>query len=115
MPGCVLPVTLDYALAWCQGRVHDKQLLLDCPLSDHPECVFFCDLPDLESYFDCVAACVYWRNRGAVCLIARTGTPTVRSHIIRFGGVPLWVEDTVPCKTRFFVPPAAFKKWLAHK
>jgi hypothetical protein len=112
VPGCVIPISAAAALAWAKGEIHDREILLRAPLL--PEACFILDLPDLSAYHEIVAACVYWRDRGAVCLIARTGTPVVRSHIIRFGGVPLFIDPNPP-KTRFFVPPDAFKRWLANK
>ncbi len=113
VPGCVFPVAAADALLWAQGRLHDKDLILHSPLV--PEAVFFLDLPDLDSYRQCIEASRYWKERGAVCLIARTGTPVVKSHMLRLGAEPLWIEDTMPPKTRLFAPPASFNRWLAHK
>lgn len=110
MPGCVFPVRASDALAWAQGQVQDYWLIAHAPLV--PEAVFFAELPDLASYAECVVAVRYWAQRGAVCLIARTGTPAVKSHMLRFGSVPLWIEDTQPKKTRIFAPPEAFRRWL---
>lgn len=113
--GCVFPVSAADALLWAEGRLHDRDLLLDSPLV--PEAVFFLELPGIHAYRDCVEAALYWQDRGACCLIARTATPTVLKHMIRFGSVPLWVEWHAGHreKTRFFVPPDVFKRWLAHK
>lgn len=54
----------------------------------------------------------FWRERGAVSLIMRTGTPTVERHALKFGCLKGITENTTPVKSRWIAPPAAFNRWL---
>ena len=112
----VLGVPAADAIAWAAGRLSDADLLLS---GNFPaEAVFIVDLPDWRSYKDCLAKCAWLRQRGAVCLITRTGNPVVAAHIKRFGGIE-FLKETYDLgngplpekKFRLLVPPDGFFKW----
>jgi hypothetical protein len=108
---CVVPVAAADALAWCQGRLNDVDLLLRSPLV--PEAVFVVNLPNRAGYREVLGQVKYWRTRGAVCLITRTGTAVVDRHMLKVGCVRTLLEHTEPPKYRLLAPPAAFSAWLA--
>lgn len=107
---CVVPVAASAALEWAAGRLHDLDLLLRAPLI--PEAVFIVDLPNLRAYPACLRAAAHWQRQGAVLLIARTGTPVVAAHIVKFGGILTYHEATTPPKDRYIVPPEGFTRWI---
>ncbi|HEV2391080.1 MAG TPA: hypothetical protein VG146_01820 [Verrucomicrobiae bacterium] len=72
---CVLPVSAADALAWAEGRLDDLDLVLNAKL--RPEAVFVVNLPNLRSYRQTLRLVANWRERGAVCMIARTGSDLV--------------------------------------
>ena len=112
----VVSVPAADALAWAAGRFKDTDLLLS---GNFPaEAVFIVDLPDLRSYKDCLAKCARLRQRGAVCLITRTGNPVVAEHVKRFGGIETCRETydlgngpLAEKKVRLLVGPEGFFKW----
>src|SRR4051794_20974871 len=106
---CVIPVCAADALLWAEGRLSDRDLLLDSPLV--PEAVFIVNLPDRASYVECLRQAAYWRSRGAVCLITRTGTPQVASHLEKNGCLATHHEQTNPPKSRYLAPPEVFSRW----
>ena len=113
----VVSVPAADALAWAAGRFKDPDLLLS---GNFPaEAVFIVDLPDLRSYKDCLAKCARLRQRGAVCLITRTGNPVVAEHLKRNGCISTCKETydlgngPLPeNKFRFMAAPEAFFAWL---
>jgi hypothetical protein len=108
---CVVPVAAADALAWAQGRLHDNDLLLRAPLV--PEAVFLVSLPDRASYREMLRQVLYWRQRGAVCLIARTANVAVDDHLaVKNGCLATFREDRT--HYRFFAPPAAFHRWIGR-
>ena len=109
MAACVLPVPAALALRWIAGEVGDTELIR---AAGPPECVFVVDLPDRAAYAGMLVASRHWRAMGAVCLIARTGTPTVAARLAKFDGRPFYHEATDPPKDRWLVPPAGFARWL---
>lgn len=107
---CIIPVRACDALDWFQGKLLDRDLFFRAPLK--PEAAFIVNLPDWRSYFKAVARLRDLREAGAVCVICRTGTPVVASHLVKYGAVPGLVEHTDPVKTRYILPPDGFFRWL---
>jgi len=111
---CVIAVAADDALAWTAGRLDDKDLLLRSPLV--PEAVFIVNLPDRASYREVLRQVKLWQSKGAVFLIARTGTPCVDRHMdIKNGCIRTFEEPADPTglvKFRFIAPPGVFKRWV---
>jgi hypothetical protein len=109
---CVVPVSADDALAWAEGRLSDKDLLLRSALQ--PEAVFIVDMPCRSAYREMCRQVLYWRRRGAVCLVARTGNNAVDDHFVKNAGIPAFKEGSgKTSQFRFFLPPVAFRSWLA--
>ena len=106
---CIIPVAAADALAWAEGRLKDPDLLLRAPLV--PEAIFIANLPDRAAYSEMLEACIYWRQRGAVCMIARTGNQVVVDHWRKNGGLAVLQEAGK--KYRLFLPPGAFWVWLS--
>ena len=111
-PVCVLPVAAADALAWCEGRLEDRDLLLRTPL--RPEVVFAVNLPAGRAALrETLGKIAYWKQRGAVAMIARASGPIV-GHYLKNGSLAI-SKELHPGVTqyRFFVPPDAFRKWVA--
>jgi len=109
---CIIPVAACDAFEWLAGRLHDRDLLLRSPLV--PEAIFIVDLADRRGYRQMCALIKHLVDRGAVMLIARTGTPAVEHHFEANGGQKFFREDWGPSvKHRYCLPPAELKKWLA--
>jgi len=109
---CVVPVSTDDAIEWAAGRLKDVDLLLRTPMV--PEGIFLVNLDDRAGYRDLLKKCLYWYMRGAIFLVARTGTPIVELHLEKKNGcIRLHREDTHPVKYRFICPPDAFKRWVS--
>jgi len=107
---CVLPVSAVDALRWASGELNDVDLATRTPLV--PEAVFLVNLPDRRSYRRMLELVQHWRQRGAVTLIARTGTPAVDRHLGEKNGcIRCFKEQTSPVKFRFLAPPEAFSRW----
>jgi hypothetical protein len=108
-----LPIAAPDALAWAEGRLHDKELLWRSPLV--PEAVFVVDLPSTSAYRQMLRQVAYWARHGAVCMVARTSNDTIDDHFLKIGGIPTFREPYCGKDTeyRFFLPPAAFKRWVA--
>lgn len=87
---CLIAVAAADALEWAEGRLDDVDLILRAPLV--PECIFILNLPNLTSYRRIVRQALYWKRRGAVCLITRTFNCTVDDHLLKFGGIPSYRE-----------------------
>lgn len=114
-PACVVPVSAAAALDWAAGRIHDADLLLRAPLQ--PEAVFIVHLPNRTSYRELLRQTLFWRDRGAVFMVTRTGHPMVDAHIVeKNGGFETFREEWrgAATKYRFVIPPDAFKTWLAR-
>jgi hypothetical protein len=110
---CVVPVAAADALAWAVGRLSDAELLLRTRFV--PEAVFLVNLPDLASYRECLRQCNYWRQRGAVFMVTRTGNAVVDDHIIlKNRGRETYREPFQGQATqyRFVLPPDGFNFWL---
>lgn len=107
---CIIPVAASAALEWAAGRLHDLDLLLKAPLV--AEAVFVVNLPNRAAWRETVRLAAIWRSRGAVFLIARTGTPAVAAHMLKFQGKAIFHEATDPPKDRYIVPPEGFGLWI---
>jgi hypothetical protein len=79
-----------------------------------PEAIYIANLHDLASYRQCVRAILYWRARGAVMVITRTGTPVVQRHLMRLGFKFYLREESPPVKFRYAAGPDALKAWLPN-
>ena len=111
-PVCVIPVAAADAIAWAEGRLEDRDLLLRTPL--RPEAVFALNLPPGRAALrQCLGQIAYWHQRGAVCLIARASGPIVQ-HYLKLKALPVLKEvHRQGIQYRFFGPPAAFAAWMA--
>jgi hypothetical protein len=117
---CVVPVAALDALAWARGQLNDEDLLFDGRLV--PEAVFILSLRDLQgpvSFFAGWKAAarqmLYWRKRGAVCMITRSSNPIVQHHMEANGWVAGITEGQgTHASVRYFAPPEAFAKWCAR-
>lgn len=113
MDDCVIPVGSEAALAWAGGRLSDADLILRARLA--PEAVFLVNLPNLAAYRHVVRRCLYWRDRGAVFMVTRTGNPVVDDHIVlKNHGRETYREPWAGAATkyRFILLPEAFDFWL---
>ena len=106
------------ALAWSRGELTDRDLLLG-PMA--PEIVFCVDLPDLASARETLTRFAYWRQRGAVGLIARTGHPVVDRYLTHRGAVKTWREEAPwaarpedQVKHRLLVLPEDWHRWVGR-
>lgn len=70
------------------------------------------NLPDRAAWVPMMRVAQFWRERGAVSLIMRTGTPTIERHALKIGCIRGVTENTTPVKSRWLAPPDAFNKWL---
>jgi hypothetical protein len=109
---CIFPCAAADALAWAEGKIHDKELLLETPLI--PEAVFICNLPDRRSWKPALKQIRDLFARGARCLICRTGTAIVDDHLLKAGAVVTLKEHTTPPKYRFLITPDAMEKYCAR-
>ena len=113
MKPCVVPVSAQDALAWAAGRLSDSDLLLRAPLV--PQAVFLVNLPDHKAYRETLKQVRYWRERGCVFMVTRTGNPVVDDHIVlKNGGQETYREPWNGKDTcyRFILLPDAFKGWV---
>jgi hypothetical protein len=107
---CVVPCYAVDAFAWLCGQLTDETLLLKpCPT---PQCVFFVTLPNRAKYREALQLVRHWRERGAVCLIARTGNPVVDRHLSEKNGSMRGLRES-DGKYRFLAPPEVFLRWVA--
>lgn len=113
LQACVVPVSAADALAWAGGQLQDADLLLRAPLV--PEGIFLVSLPGRAAYRDCLKQILYWRRRGAVFLVTRTGNRIVDDHIVlKNRGRETYREAWQGANTqyRFVVLPEALDAWL---
>lgn len=107
----VVPCSAVDAFAWAAGKATDLDLLTKPCLA--PEAVFVVTLPSRQHYREMLQLVNHWRERGAVCLIARTGNPVVDKHLSEKNGSLRAFQDP-DGKYRFVAPPEVFQRWCAR-
>ena len=111
MKPCLVPVSAASALAWCRGDLHDRDLLLQAPLT--PEAIFGVNLPP-HTLRAAVRRLYELRQAGCVCFIGRTYNWPWLANLTRRGAVVTFQEHYAPMKdVRYIIPPAALDAWLA--
>jgi len=108
-----VPIAAADALAWAEGRLDDYDLILFSPLV--PEAVYIVHIPSLAVARECFRQVAYWRDHGAVCLIARSSEPGIDHHFEKADGKSVY-RETINGRLyrRWFLEPEAFKVWLAR-